>query len=133
MPKLWLQSRLDTASLTAAALLALIYGLVWVLLFGLLAGSLDSLSSFGGEGLFSILGFALKMLVRVALQTAIILAFGYAIISWVQPGSPTYGVLARLIEPLLGPIRRLIPTVGGVDLSVLVLLLLLQIGLMLLG
>jgi YggT family protein len=75
---------------------------------------------------------ALKMLVRVALQTMMILVIGFAILSWVQPGSPAYSLLGRLTEPLLAPLRRVIPTIGGVDLSALVLILLLQIGLMVL-
>jgi YggT family protein len=38
-----------------------------------------------------------------------------------------------LVEPVLGPLRRVVPSIGGVDLSAMALLLLLQIGLMLLG
>jgi YggT family protein len=43
------------------------------------------------------------------------------------------GTLDRLCSPLLRPIRRVVPQIGGVDLSVLVLIVLLQIGLILLG
>jgi YggT family protein len=53
-------------------------------------------------------------------------------LSWVQPGSRLYGLLGRLTEPLLAPLRRVIPMLGGVDLSALVLLVLLQIGMMIL-
>jgi YggT family protein len=80
--------------------------------------------------MFALLGFAIKMLLRVALQTLMILAFGFAILSWVQPGSPAYSLLGRLIDPFIAPLRRVIPTVGGIDLSILALLVLLQIGLM---
>jgi YggT family protein len=73
------------------------------------------------------------MLARVALQTLTMLVFAYVIISWVQPGSPVHGLLSRLIEPPLAPLRRVVPSIGGVDLSAMALLLLLQIGLMLLG
>lgn len=38
-----------------------------------------------------------------------------------------YEFCRRLTDPILRPLRRLIPTIGGVDLSVLVLLLLLQL------
>jgi YggT family protein len=34
---------------------------------------------------------------------------------------------------VLRPVRRIVPTIGGVDLSVLVLIILLQVALMLLG
>lgn len=124
LPKALTQSRIDWASVVAAALLALAYALLW----GLLSGLDLSPMAFGG-----LLLFALKMLLRVALQTLLVLVLGYAILSWVQPGSPAYGLLARLTEPVLSPLRRVVPLIGGVDLSALALLLLLQIGLMVLG
>jgi YggT family protein len=127
LPKAVAQSRVDWASVIAAVLLALVYTLLWDLLLGAL------LSVFSGTAVVTLLGFALRMLIRVVLQMAFVLVIGYVILSWVQPGSPVYGLLARLTEPLLAPLRRVIPTIGGVDLSALVLLLLLQIGLMLLG
>ncbi|MBP8065478.1 MAG: YggT family protein, partial [Aeromonadaceae bacterium] len=50
-----------------------------------------------------------------------------AILSWVSQGrSPVDHVLLQLTEPLLAPIRRIIPPMGGLDLSVLVLFLILQ-------
>ncbi|RYF43519.1 MAG: YggT family protein, partial [Comamonadaceae bacterium] len=83
--------------------------------------------------LLILLGFAAKMLAKVALQMAMLIVLGYVILSWVQPGSPVYGMLARISEPLLAPLRKVLPVLGGVDLSPLVLLLILQIGLMVLG
>jgi YggT family protein len=133
LPKAVAQSRVDWASLLAALLLAIAYGLLWAVLFGVLSGGLSALSGFGPESLLGVLLFALKMLVRVALQTAFIVVLAYAIVSWVQPGSMMMGLLGRLAEPMLHPLRRLIPVIGGLDLSALVLLLLLQIGLMVLG
>jgi len=88
---------------------------------------------FGPLILLSLLGLALKMLLKVALQTLFTLVLGYALLSWVQPGSPAYVLLGRLTEPVLAPLRRLIPAVGGVDLSALALMLVLQIALMVLG
>lgn len=52
-----------------------------------------------------------------------------AVFSWVNPYAPLAEVLNTLTRPLLRPFRRFIPPVGGVDLSPLALLLLLQIGL----
>ena len=131
LPKPGARSRVDWASVVAAALLSLVYALLWGALFGVLlpvAGGLN----FAPAAVLSVLILAIKMMVRVALQTLMILVLGYAILSWVQPGSPAYLLLARLTEPLLSPLRRVIPAIGGVDLSALVLLLLLQIGLMVL-
>lgn len=127
LPKSLAQSRLDWASVLAAVLLALVYALVWGALFGMLAAS-----GFEPALLLALLGFALKMLLRVTLQTLLILVLGFAILSWVQPGSSAYVLLARLTDPLLAPLRRVIPAIGGVDLSALVLLILLQIGMMVL-
>ena len=132
LPKALAQSRVDWASVLAAALLALGYALLWGLLFGVVFGATPWASALGPTAFLSLLVFALKMVIRVTLQMLFILVLGYAIMSWIQPGSPAYSLLARLTEPLLVPLRRVIPTVGGLDLSALVLLLLLQIGLMVL-
>ena len=126
LPKAVAQSRVDWASLLAALLLALLYALLWAALVG-------ALLNLSADMLPALLLTGLKMLLRVALQLAFAVVLVYALISWLQPGSPMYGLLGRLAEPLLAPLRRFLPSVGGVDLSALVLLLLLQIGLMVLG
>lgn len=127
------KSKIDWASIIAAAVLALVYALLWAVLFGALLGAGLGLTDFAPAIVLSLLVFAVKMLIRVALQTLMILVFGFAILSWVQPGSRAYSLLARLTEPLLAPLRRVIPSIGGLDLSALVLIVLLQIGLMVLG
>ncbi|MGJ8682122.1 YggT family protein [Paraglaciecola sp.] len=49
-----------------------------------------------------------------------------AIMSWVSQGrNPMELVLAQLTEPMLAPIRRRMPDMGGLDLSVMVVILLL--------
>ena len=126
LPKAVAQSRVDWASLLAALLLALLYALLWAALVG-------ALLNLSAAMLPALLLTGLKMLLRVALQLAFAVVLVYALMSWLQPGSPMYGLLGRLAEPLLAPLRRFIPSVGGIDLSALVLLLLLQIGLMVLG
>jgi YggT family protein len=52
-----------------------------------------------------------------------------AIFSWVNPHAPLAPFVQALNEPLLRPLRRVIPLVGSVDLSPLAALILLQIGL----
>ena len=126
LPKAVAQSRVDWASLLAALLLSLLYAVLWAALVGALLNLTASM-------LPALLLTGLKMLLRVALQLAFAVVLVYALISWLQPGSPMYGLLGRLAEPLLAPLRRFIPVIGGIDLSALVLLLLLQIGLMVLG
>ncbi len=129
LPAQVLKSRIDWASVMAAILFALIYAL----LFGLLLGAVNTLPDSAPAGIISLVVFALKMLIRVALQAMMLLLIGFVILSWVQPGSPAYALLGRLTEPLLAPLRRVIPPLGGVDLSALVLILVLQVGLMVLG
>jgi YggT family protein len=57
----------------------------------------------------------------------------YAILSWVQTNSVLSDLVERLCAPPLIPIRRVVPLVGGVDLSPLVLLVLLQVAAIVLG
>lgn len=129
LPRALAQSRVDWGSLVAALLLALAYGGAWMLL----AASVSAAPVSVDAVVTTIFTMALRMLVRTLLQGLMVLLIGYAILSWVQPQSPVMSTLDRLCAPLLRPVRRIVPLVGGVDLSVLVVILLLQVGLMLLG
>lgn len=40
-----------------------------------------------------------------------------ALLSWIQPYSPLNAILYRLTSPIMRPLQRLIPPVGGFDLS----------------
>ena len=55
--------------------------------------------------------------------------FVQAILSWVGPGTqnPAANVLWSLNEPLLRPVRNLLPPIGGLDLSPLAVILMLQV------
>ena len=57
------------------------------------------------------------------------IVFGAVIISWIQlpPSSPVVRFLHTATEPVLAPIRRLLPDMGGLDFSPLVLLIGLRI------
>ncbi len=67
------------------------------------------------------------MTIICAIVTAyMVVLFARAIMSWfpVRPGTPwasVYGVLLDLTEPVLAPLRRIIPPAGMFDLSFLVL------------
>jgi YggT family protein len=80
-------------------------------------------------------GFGIAMLSGLVetLRLAIYLAMGVvimsAVLSWVNPHAPIAPVFNQLASPLLRPFQRLIPLVGGVDLSPLAVLLLLQVTL----
>jgi YggT family protein len=111
----------DLASLVAAYLIKLSQ----FVLLGLLAGGLTMLVWVPVLALFGLVQMA------IAGMTGLLIV--YAVLSWTQPGSALALVINRLCEPLLGPIRQIIPLVGGVDLSPLVLLVALQVAAMLLA
>jgi YggT family protein len=129
LPRPMAQSRMDWGSLMSAFLLALAYGGVWLAL--VTGGQPVEVSPLAM--LLGIVTVAIKLLIRTVLQGLMILLLVYAVLSWVQPRAPVTSTLDRLCAPILRPVRRVVPTVGGVDLSVLILIILLQVGLMLLA
>lgn len=132
LPKSVAQARMDWASVLAAALMSLAYAVLAWLLLGAMAGVFGGAMDAGAAIFLTLALVTLKFMLRVMLQSLFILVLGFAILSWVQPGSMLFGLLGRLTEPLLAPLRRVIPAIGGVDLSALALLVLLQIGMMVL-
>ena len=82
----------------------------------------------GPASALALLGQALRDLLRTALQFYSVVILLYALLSWVAPPghNPAAQLLARLAEPLLGPIRSVLPAPGGLDLSPLVALIGLQ-------
>lgn len=50
------------------------------------------------------------------------------IFSWVNPHAPLAPLVRALTEPLMRPLRRVIPPIGGIDLSPIAAILLLQIA-----
>jgi len=54
---------------------------------------------------------------------------GAVILSWLRldPRNPVATVVYSLTEPVLAPIRRVLPSAGGLDFSPMVLLVLLQV------
>lgn len=76
---------------------------------------------------------ALITMGRWMLNLVIWLTLIQAILSWVNPMAPVMPVLRTLTDPLLEPIRRIMPNFSGFDLSPLALLILAQIALMVLN
>jgi len=65
---------------------------------------------------------------RYAVYAYTILLFVYAVCSWIpdlRRGRWFYW-LASIVEPVLMPVRRIIPPLGGLDIAFLVVLLVLQ-------
>ena len=71
---------------------------------------------------------ALAQLVQMLFQIYWLLIIVRVLISWVNPDpfNPIVQGLMRLTEPVLEPLRRVIPSIGPIDISPLVALLILQ-------
>jgi YggT family protein len=115
--------KLDSASVVAVLLVT-----------GVEVGCLFALHGVGWPGP---LVWARAMLVEISstlLWTYFYAIFLYALLSLIAPGgySPLQSVLAALCEPVLRPIRRLIPAVAGLDLSPLWAIIVIQALLILL-
>lgn len=113
--------RWDVSSLAAAVLLQLAQYMLLILLLG------------AGAAWAWLPWMALFGLARVVVSGLMGLLIVYAVMSWVQARSPLSDVIARLCEPVLRPFRRIIPLMGGIDLSPLVVLVLLQVAMIVLG
>lgn len=58
----------------------------------------------------------------------IIIVFIDVVLSFfMDPSNPLRRTLDRIVEPMLNPIRRLVPPVGGMDFSPVVLLVVIQL------
>lgn len=107
--------RLDTATL----LLAYVVILTKLLLLQLIPS--------GQIALVPSLIFAAIFLLKEALTLLFWILVIRALLSWFSQGrSPVEYVMHQLTEPVLAPIRRILPPLGGLDLSVLVVLIGLQ-------
>jgi len=86
---------------------------------------LKGLAPTAGGVFFLAVADLLSLLVNVFLVAILI----QVILSWVNPGvhNTVSSLLWRLNEPLLGPARRLLPPISGLDLSPILVLVLLQL------
>ncbi len=107
--------RLDTASLVAAYLvvLAKIGLMVWL--------------GMGGGLWWMVLWVALLDLLALCLSGLFGLVLVHVVLSWVRTDSAMADWVDRMVLPLLWPLRRILPTLGGIDLSPLALLLIIQL------
>jgi YggT family protein len=103
--------RVDTASVVAVVLAQL----VW-----------SALTELIQQGRLPSIGLLLVLAAVHLLDTTLVVFLGamivYVVLSWVAPDnySPASRLLASLVEPVLRPFRRAIPTFGGLDWSVFI-------------
>jgi len=116
--------RWDTASLVGAYLVAV---LMMALTFLLIGASVNSWP------LASLLLTALVQVLRWCLYMVFFLTLVHVVFSWVNPYAPVAPAVAMLVRPFLAPFQRILPQIGGFDLSPLVLLVVVNILLLVLS
>lgn len=97
---------LDLSTLIVAYVLQLLTTSLAVLLAGRLPGNVAALAL-----------VAVIDLIVLQLRLLIYLIIGQVLLSWFAPYHPIGGVLRSLTAPVLRPFQRLLPNVGGLDLS----------------
>jgi YggT family protein len=71
---------------------------------------------------------SLSLILNNVLTAYIVILFIYAVVSWFPGARGRWvDILAGLVEPVIRPFRRIIPPIGGLDISFLVVFLLLQL------
>ena len=113
-------AKVDAANLLGAWLLKLVQYGVFMAMLGMTHWALLPV--------LALLGVA-----KLAASVATALIVVAAVLSWTQPHSPVADVLNRLTAPLLAPLRRVIPLVGGVDLTPMAAVVVLQVLGMVMG
>ena len=111
---------IDWSSVTAAIVIALVLAIVYMLVIANGVG-VGKVPNFGAIALIAVM-----WVIKWALYTAIGLLIIMAVLSWVNPNAPIAPAVQQWTMPLLAPIRKILPTVGGFDLSPLVVIVLIQ-------
>lgn len=115
IPSVW---RLDSATL----LLAFFFELIYLSLTLWVQGH-----PFAHFPLLGLLAWSTVDLVRLSLYFLMAAIVAQAILSWVNPYTPLAPLLAAVTQRFLRPLQRILPLIGNVDLSPLLLLVICQI------
>jgi len=109
---------LDSATLLLALLVEMLYltGLLWAQGY-----------PFHGFPLPGLLVLATVKLLKISLYLLMAAVFAQAILSWVNPYTPAAPLLAAITRRFLQPLRRMVPMLGNVDLSPMLLLIICQL------
>ncbi len=109
--------RVDTASVVAALLVQVVA-----------IAAVFTMATGAGMPVLPLLIASVKALLIATIQLFTFAVFIYALLSLIAPGtySPAVGLLASLCEPLLRPVRSILPAIAGLDFSPLVVILGLQ-------
>jgi YggT family protein len=109
----------------ATVVAAIVFQFAWLLALQFTFGRAFALF---GPGIAFLLLATVIALIKALLWLVIIVVFAQAILSWVAPDGPLSGVLNALTFPVLRPVRRVVPPIGGtLDLSPLIVIVLAQL------
>jgi YggT family protein len=68
-------------------------------------------------------------IIRIVQQTLVLLVIVKVFLSYfMDPFHPVRQSVDRLVEPLLQPIRRMVPTIGQIDISPIILIILIDVA-----
>lgn len=109
---------LDLASLLLAVLLQLA-GIVFLLL----------INGIGLPGVFTLLVWSLLGVLGLLVNIYFFALLGMIILSWVAAGSrhPAIYLLYQITEPVMAPFRKVLPAMGGLDFSPILVFILINI------
>ena len=112
------RGRLDFASLVLAILIQLLGIILIIVMNGF---SLPSFSLLLAWSVVAVTGLLVKIYFFALL--------GMIILSWIAPGTsnPAAYLMYQITEPMMAPFRRLIPPMGGLDFSPIVLFILINV------
>jgi YggT family protein len=101
---------LDTATLVVVLLLELLMTLVMI-----------NVACLGSAGIGQIIALTALRVVYLTLRIYLFIILIYVVLSWISPGThnPAVSLLSSIADPVLRPLRRVIPTIAGLDLSAL--------------
>jgi YggT family protein len=115
--------KIDWASLVAAVIASFVFVIAMVLLAGVDPAALPPL-------LPTLVVVAIITVIKWALNLIIWMTILMALLSWLNPQSPAMPLLYQLTAPFLEPLRRVLPRMGGIDLSPILLFVIVQVLLM---
>lgn len=78
-------------------------------------------------GAMALAAIAAVDLLRYSIYILVFAVIVQAVLSWVNPYTPVAPAFDTITRPFLRPLRRFIPPLGGVDLTPLILLVILQV------
>jgi YggT family protein len=116
---------IDLASVFAAWLAQIVF-------YGVMAG-LTAMTVVAPGAIIDVAWIAALAVLRMTIYLLMGVVIVAAVLSWINPHSPFMALFDALARPLLAPARRVLPLMGGIDLSPLVVLLLLQVVLIVLA